>query len=90
MEIIMDEKLVLYNAKDLKIMFGVGINQAYQLMNVSGFPSIKIGRKFLVEKNSLEKWLQKNQEKKNNLVIILFQSFVRRVLMEMCYTAPAD
>lgn len=60
----MVDELVMYNVKDIQRIFNCGINQAYQIVNASGFPSIRVGGKILTEKNALEKWVLKNQGNK--------------------------
>lgn len=49
--------ITMYDVNDIKNIFKLGENRAYDLMNSNGFPSIKIGKKILVEKSSLEKWI---------------------------------
>jgi len=51
----------MYTVKDIKDIFKCGQKQAYELVNTSGFPSIRIGAKILVEKKALENWLDKNR-----------------------------
>lgn len=41
-------------------IFRCGRRQAYDMMNAGGFPSFRINSKYFVEKNALEKWLDKN------------------------------
>ena len=57
-------EIILYNAKELTKILRCGMSNAYALMNTSGFPSIKIGGKYFVEKVHLSKWLEKNKGKK--------------------------
>ncbi|MDR0221814.1 MAG: DNA-binding protein [Lachnospiraceae bacterium] len=55
--------IILYDINDIKEIFGVGTNKAYQILKISGFPTITIGSKRLVEKSSLVKWLDMNKGK---------------------------
>lgn len=54
----------LYDVNEIKKIFSCGKNTAYDIMNSSGFPSIRVGRKIFVEKEEFEKWLQKNAGKR--------------------------
>jgi hypothetical protein len=57
------EEIVLYGLEDVKTIFGVGTNKAYQILNSNGFPAIRIGGRKVVEKESLRKWLELNKGK---------------------------
>ena len=57
---------VLYTVNDIMNIFGLGQNKAYELLHSSGFPSIKLNRKILVEKSKLEAWISKNSGKEFN------------------------
>jgi hypothetical protein len=57
------DDIIMYTVKDIQSIFKCGLKQAYELVNVSGFPSIRIGRKILVEKSALENWLARNRGK---------------------------
>ena len=59
----MEDSIIMYDVKDLAKIFKCGINHAYSITKVSGFPSMRIGGKILTEKKSLENWLQKNNDK---------------------------
>lgn len=54
---------IIYKTADIGKIFGCGKNQAYGIMNTNGFPSFRIGKKLMVEKTALEKWLDKNKGK---------------------------
>lgn len=45
--------------KDLQSMLGIGRDRAYGLMHASGFPSIKIGGRYYVVPEELQKWIQR-------------------------------
>ena len=40
----------------------IGLTKAYQLIKQPGFPVVKIGRKYLVDSEKLEKWLKNANE----------------------------
>ncbi len=54
---------VLYNVDDIQRIFKIGRSKAYQLLSSRGFPTIKLNKKMLVEKNKLEEWIAKNSGK---------------------------
>ena len=54
---------VMYTTKDLQVILKCGGRTVYNLMHSKTFPSIKIGRKYFVEKNALEHWLNKSKGK---------------------------
>lgn len=39
---------------------GIGMNKAYDLVKLQGFPVIRIGRRFIIPKSALDEWLLKN------------------------------
>lgn len=57
------ECTVVYRAKDIKDIFGIGINEAYRLMHQPNFPSFQINNRIFVEKNALDDWLRRNKGK---------------------------
>lgn len=46
---------MMYTVKDLQEQLGIGRDTAYALMHAKGFPSIKIGGRYFVSKDSLMK-----------------------------------
>ncbi len=58
------EEIVMYDSKDIQQIFRCGRTQLYELLNTRGFPTIRIGAKFYVEKKALEKWIAQNQGKR--------------------------
>jgi hypothetical protein len=54
---------IIYNTSDIQRIFKCGKQQAYQLMNTKGFPSIRLNSKLIVEKTALLHWLKMNQGK---------------------------
>lgn len=50
-----DNDIILYTVQDVKKIFQCGQKQAYELVNASGFPAIRIGGKILVERTALLK-----------------------------------
>ena len=54
---------IMYDVNDIQNIFKIGRSKAYQLLSSSGFPSIKLNKKLLVEKGKLEEWIAKNSGK---------------------------
>ena len=50
------EKLT-YSVKEMAEVLGIGVNKAYELKFIEGFPFIKLGTKKIIPKAALEKWL---------------------------------
>lgn len=50
-------ELVL-NVKELQDALGIGRDTAYDLMRSKAFPSIRIGGRYVVEKDALQAWLK--------------------------------
>ncbi len=54
-----DVMVTLYDAVDIQKIFKCGRKRSYEIMHISGFPSIKIGKNIFVEKTKLEQWLDR-------------------------------
>lgn len=52
---------MLLTVKDLQNNLHIGRDRAYGIMKAKGFPAIKIGAKYYVTPEALERWLQKNE-----------------------------
>ena len=57
MQSITNEK-ICYDIRDLYELLPLGKNQIYSLVKSKGFPSIQVGKKFLIPKKSFENWLE--------------------------------
>ncbi len=53
----MSERLV-YTVEELGQVLGIGKNKAYELVSQNNFPSFKVGKKILINKEALSKWVQ--------------------------------
>ena len=51
----------MLTVKDLMKKLSIGRDTAYALMRSSGFPSMKVGRRYFVSEKALETWV-KNME----------------------------
>ena len=56
--------IIMYTVKDISIIFKCSLSKAYAIVNIDGFPAIKIGHDILVEENALKVWIEKNKGKK--------------------------
>ena len=57
------EELPLFlNADMVGKILGVSISTAYELMHKKGFPSVRIGSRFVVPKEKFEKWIDSKTE----------------------------
>lgn len=52
-----NEKIV-YTMNDLIQLLGIDTVKAYQLVKQPGFPALRIGRRILIPKEGLHKWLE--------------------------------
>ncbi|NLD46148.1 MAG: helix-turn-helix domain-containing protein [Clostridiaceae bacterium] len=50
------EKLV-YTVNETAQILNIGMNKAYELIQQKQIPNVRVGRKFLIPKEALEKWL---------------------------------
>ena len=55
-----NSEIKLYTVKDLQRIFHIGKNKAYELINIKGFPYIKIVRNILIPDDKLRKWISEN------------------------------
>lgn len=54
-----EELPLMLNAKQIGELFGISISSAYELMREDGFPSIRIGNRFIVPKDKLIAWIER-------------------------------
>ena len=55
-----DELPMFLNAEDISEALGIAISTTYELMKQKGFPSLKIGRRYVEERENFIEWVQKN------------------------------
>ena len=53
------EKLV-YTVQETAEILNIGMNKAYEMIQQKQIPFIRVGRKFLIPKQALEKWLSES------------------------------
>ena len=56
-----ENEIKMYTVKDVQSLFRCGRDKAYAIMKTKGFPSVRFGSQYLVEKSALEYWLTKQQ-----------------------------
>lgn len=56
------EKLTM-TVNEMAVALGVSRPVAYQLVKSSGFPAINVGRRIVISKSGLERWLNQQAQK---------------------------
>ncbi len=59
----MEEANMLLTVKDLQELLKVGRDTAYSLMRATNFPSMKLGGRYYVTREALQKWLERSEYK---------------------------
>lgn len=54
----------MLDIKDLQKILKIGRNSAYNLMKTPGFPSMQMGRKWLISEEAFKEWLKDNEYNK--------------------------
>ena len=52
-----DELPLLLNVKQLVVLLGVSESSVYELIQEDDFPSLRIGKRIVVPKEELKKWI---------------------------------
>lgn len=60
MEIKYDSSRKIMNVKEFAEVYGIGINNAYTIVNAEGFPKIKLGRKIVIISSKIDEWIENN------------------------------
>jgi len=58
------ENIEMLSVKEISKILGIGINQTYELVKKEGFPSFRVGQKFLVPKEKFEEWINEQCTRK--------------------------
>lgn len=53
-----DELPLFLNAKLVAQTLGIGLASAYELMHDEGFPSMRVGNRFVVPKDKFRRWVE--------------------------------
>ena len=59
-----DELPLFLNAEMVAKMLGVSISSSYELMHEKDFPSVRIGKRFIVPREDLKVWIENYIERK--------------------------
>ena len=59
-----DELPLFLNANMVAKVLGVSISSAYELMHEKDFPSVRIGKRFIVPREDLKVWIENYIERK--------------------------
>ncbi len=59
-----DDLPLFLNAEKLAKVLGVSISSAYELMHEKDFPSVRIGKRFIVPREDLKVWIENYIERK--------------------------
>ena len=51
------------SVEEMRKELGLGKNKAYEMVKMKGFPAIKIGKKIIIPRESLNRWLKENEGK---------------------------
>ena len=57
------EELKVFTAKELAGVLKIGRDKAYALIRSKGFPSICIGKRYIVTEKALNEWLEQYEHK---------------------------
>jgi len=66
-----EDKLV-YNIGELAEVLGVGLPAARNMIHIQGFPALKVGGRYLIPKQALQRWLdnQANNRDWNRVIFV--------------------
>ena len=59
-----DDLPLFLNAEMVAKVLGVSISSAYELMHGKDFPSVRIGKRFIVPREDLKVWIENYIERK--------------------------
>ena len=59
-----DELPLFLNAKNLSKVLGLSESSVYELMHEKDFPSVRIGKRFIVPREDLKVWIENYIERK--------------------------
>jgi len=48
------------SVKEFSQIYNIGMNNAYKIVNIVGFPAIRVGRKILIITDQVDKWMVEN------------------------------
>lgn len=54
----------MITVSDIKKHLHIGHDRAYQLISLKGFPAMKLGKRYIIQKDKYLKWLEENYKNK--------------------------
>ena len=48
------------SVKEFSQIYNIGMNNAYKIVNIVGYPAIRVGRKILIITDQVDKWMVEN------------------------------
>lgn len=54
-----------YTVKELAVVLGISLANAYNLVKTEGFPRLMIGNKILIPREALDRWINREVEKQS-------------------------
>ncbi|MDU1254486.1 helix-turn-helix domain-containing protein [Intestinibacter bartlettii] len=45
------------SVREFSKKYNIGLNNAYKIVNTSGFPAIRVGRKIIIIRDQVDKWM---------------------------------
>ena len=61
-----DDLPLFLNAEMVAKVLGVSISSAYELMHEKDFPSVRIGKRFIVPRDDLKRWMEEQVAKRGS------------------------
>ena len=61
-----DELPCFLNAKQVADLLGISQSSCYELMHEKGFPSVRIGKRFIVPRDDLKRWMDEQVAKRGS------------------------
>lgn len=61
------DAIKMYTISELQDILHIGKGCAYKIVKTKGFPTIQIGKKILIPKDELVKWIKDNMNTKINI-----------------------
>ena len=58
-----EKEIKMLTVKDVQETLRIGRNKAYDIFAREDFPSITIGKRFVIEEEAFRKWLQEKRKK---------------------------
>ena len=60
---IVERSSLTYSAQEVADQLGVSLSKVYQLAKMTGFPTVKMGKRIRFSKKGLERWVDEQAER---------------------------